>query len=669
MGRRLCASVFFKEWALLSGVLAEPDGLEVVRKDLYVDLRDPPVPRDTSLFDVESLVLSTRIASEVRLTRLADDFAVQWVSANVSWFPHNDSRQNVLDFVTEPAAKMGKGEMEFFWEEPAGGRFAYSIDATVETKGLPLPVRERIGFPLERLDRSFQSYLEPQPIIDITPEIRSLAQGLAQGHDDLFGVVFALATWVRSNVRYNLTTLTSEAAQPASWVLENREGVCDELTSLFMAMARSLGIPARFVAGVSYTDLPEFEEPWGPHGWAEVYFPGVGWVPVDVTYGQYGFVDATHIKFKETLDAQQATVRYTTKGRSVGLETQPYQIKTEVVERGANRRLDVVASAEILYDEVGPGAFNLLTLALKNREDHYLAFDVQLAQTKGLQNLDELRKSVLLEPRGRAQVAWALQQVGALQTGYLYTYPLEVHALGRVIGSEFRARVGGPRYAQEDLRAHLPAGRAAAPGFALACAGAPAVFVGMDLIVTCETDGADPVCLADACETPAGGVVNFTVKLSETGVHTLTLTRKGRRQTFTAYVTVDVQVPPDVLIEEVSAPETIGYGEEGTLEFLVKPAPNSLPHDLKVAVEHTAVTQTWTAEALDHPTRYRLLFTGDALDLGVNTLTIRVTFADQFGKAYERTESVLIEMKTKLFYQRVMIALKGFWGKVAGWFS
>ena len=71
--------------------------------------------------------------------------------------------------------------------------------------------------------------------------------------------------------------------EPATWVYDNRQGVCDELTGLFISMLRELGIPARFVSGVSYTNLPEFAKPWGGHGWAEVWFPDVGWVPFDVT--------------------------------------------------------------------------------------------------------------------------------------------------------------------------------------------------------------------------------------------------------------------------------------------------------------------------------------------------------------------------------------------------
>ena len=59
-------------------------------------------------------------------------------------------------------------------------------------------------------------------------------------------------------------------------------------------MLRSIGIPARFVTGTASSGT--IAEGWGNHGWAEVYFPEKGWIPWDVTFGQYGWVDSSHLK-------------------------------------------------------------------------------------------------------------------------------------------------------------------------------------------------------------------------------------------------------------------------------------------------------------------------------------------------------------------------------------
>ena len=96
------------------------------------------------------------------------------------------------------------------------------------------------------------SNIEPREITDINNDIRLLASRIAHGEDDLYKVLFKLGIWIENNIVYNMSSLTADAAQKSSWVLENKYGVCDELTSLFISMARSLGIPARF-AGIVYT--------------------------------------------------------------------------------------------------------------------------------------------------------------------------------------------------------------------------------------------------------------------------------------------------------------------------------------------------------------------------------------------------------------------------------
>ncbi|MBI3087900.1 MAG: transglutaminase domain-containing protein [Candidatus Omnitrophica bacterium] len=60
-------------------------------------------------------------------------------------------------------------------------------------------------------------------------------------------------------------------------------GNCTDFHSLFISMARSVGIPARFVMGAPIPeDAPDGTVP-GYHCWAEFYSPQHGWVPVDAS--------------------------------------------------------------------------------------------------------------------------------------------------------------------------------------------------------------------------------------------------------------------------------------------------------------------------------------------------------------------------------------------------
>ena len=62
-----------------------------------------------------------------------------------------------------------------------------------------------------------------------------------------------------------------------------KKGNCTDFHSLFIAMARSQGIPARFEIGFSVPADKSSGEIAGYHCWAEFFNPQNGWVPVDIS--------------------------------------------------------------------------------------------------------------------------------------------------------------------------------------------------------------------------------------------------------------------------------------------------------------------------------------------------------------------------------------------------
>lgn len=66
------------------------------------------------------------------------------------------------------------------------------------------------------------------------------------------------------------------------YVIEEGHGDCGQVSLLYISLMRSLGIPARWESGWM---LHPGEV--NLHDWAEVYFEGVGWLPVDVSFGRY----------------------------------------------------------------------------------------------------------------------------------------------------------------------------------------------------------------------------------------------------------------------------------------------------------------------------------------------------------------------------------------------
>ncbi|MCC3375641.1 transglutaminaseTgpA domain-containing protein [Cohnella sp. REN36] len=91
-----------------------------------------------------------------------------------------------------------------------------------------------------------------------------------------------------------------------AFLFEIKEGYCDYYSTAFVVMARSLGLPARWVKGYTSGYNPQDNEnlrmggPYVPdpngagtytvrnsdaHSWAEIYFEGTGWVPFEPTAG------------------------------------------------------------------------------------------------------------------------------------------------------------------------------------------------------------------------------------------------------------------------------------------------------------------------------------------------------------------------------------------------
>jgi transglutaminase-like putative cysteine protease len=94
-----------------------------------------------------------------------------------------------------------------------------------------------------RLERKLAQYLASSPYIESNdPEIQALAKKVGMEHDEPWKRVEAIYDWVREKVRYEEMPLKGALA-----ALHDGTGDCDELSSLFIAICRAGGIPARTV--------------------------------------------------------------------------------------------------------------------------------------------------------------------------------------------------------------------------------------------------------------------------------------------------------------------------------------------------------------------------------------------------------------------------------------
>lgn len=137
-------------------------------------------------------------------------------------------------------------------------------------------------------DPALAPYLEADSFIQsASPEIIEKAFELAGNETALLPAVIKLVNGVHQMMTPTPTVSIPSALQ----VLAMRKGDCNEYTVLFAALARSLGIPAKTVAGLVYQNGRFFY-----HAWPEIY--AGRWVAVDPTFGQVP-ADASHIALVE----------------------------------------------------------------------------------------------------------------------------------------------------------------------------------------------------------------------------------------------------------------------------------------------------------------------------------------------------------------------------------
>jgi transglutaminase-like putative cysteine protease len=121
------------------------------------------------------------------------------------------------------------------------------------------------------------------------PSIAALAREAAGGAKGAYEAAVKLEEQVFTRLKKTYGTSNDRASD----VLSAGRGDCTEHTALFVALARSLGIPARPVHGLVFASYGDGVPALYWHAWAEVRAGGE-WIPLDPTFGQ-PVADATHI--------------------------------------------------------------------------------------------------------------------------------------------------------------------------------------------------------------------------------------------------------------------------------------------------------------------------------------------------------------------------------------
>ena len=145
---------------------------------------------------------------------------------------------------------------------------------TWETQGVVRGGAER--FPPE-------AFLRETPLTALSPELAAFAEAVAAGGEDrLIGRLHHLMHAIQEGMAFD--TRPTDTATAAAEAFALKRGVCQDFSHVFVAVARRLGVPARYVSGHLAPDGEAVEQE-AAHAWAEAYVPDLGWVGFDAANG------------------------------------------------------------------------------------------------------------------------------------------------------------------------------------------------------------------------------------------------------------------------------------------------------------------------------------------------------------------------------------------------
>ncbi len=179
------------------------------------------------------------------------------------------------------------------------------ITMTVETRDRSVPLKtieeaSRRNLPLPQ---SVEKYLKPTAHIPTDGIIKGLAARITQGKADRFEKVKAIYYWCTSHTFRDSKVIGCGKGDVGKMVTQKEVedayqngyfgGKCTDLSSLFTALVRASGTPAREVFGIRL-GKSHFSKALGKsdekglatistwqHCRAEYYIPGAGWIPTD----------------------------------------------------------------------------------------------------------------------------------------------------------------------------------------------------------------------------------------------------------------------------------------------------------------------------------------------------------------------------------------------------
>ena len=216
----------------------------------------------------------------------------------VKWWisiPGDDSNQEVLDFAASIPGKWAivrepdRGNRFLFTEveAPSSPAISAELDFTLTRRSVAVAVDPtKVGPITDTIRQVFaEDLVQDAPHMQVTPAVTAMAAKACGAETNPAVEAKALLSAVAgSTVHYSRDPSKSKySTGDAETCLAHGGGTCTDIHSLFIALARSRGIPARLQMGYRLREANAGKnvDP-GYRCWAEYFLPGYGWIPTDL---------------------------------------------------------------------------------------------------------------------------------------------------------------------------------------------------------------------------------------------------------------------------------------------------------------------------------------------------------------------------------------------------
>src|SRR3984885_9069562 len=125
-------------------------------------------------------------------------------------------------------------------------------------------------------------FLRTTPLTGVNAAMEAFSRELrSESEKDVLGFLHALMLQINDHMTFDEDPTNTGTSAVEAFAL--KRGVCQDYAHIFIACARSGGVPARFISGHFLRSDGMANQPAG-HAWAEAYLPDLGWGAFDPAY-------------------------------------------------------------------------------------------------------------------------------------------------------------------------------------------------------------------------------------------------------------------------------------------------------------------------------------------------------------------------------------------------